>query len=115
MAQMKRHTDKLSAKAKKCVVTRDLLDPNAFSVKSPSGSTYTVEIDPEDPRSMSCECKWAEYHPWRACSHQIAVQMHLEAEKERKASVFQGKTKAQRQHRPMRRMNDLWITSRKVA
>lgn len=59
-----------------------------------------------------CTCEWAEWHPFRLCSHEMARLREMAKAQGRRLSFWATEGEAERQHRRMFRVNDIWVTTR---
>lgn len=103
----------IQKKAGKCVVTPGHND-QTFTVKSPSGAKYSVEVKND---AAYCTCEWGSYRPGSdqrcGCSHGQAALDFVESKVGRKLSVWTDQADADRQHRPARHVGDgTIVTSR---
>ncbi len=112
---MQRHAKKLQDKAKKCQVT-PASERGAFTVKSPSGATYTVKALAD--ATFVCVCEWAKYRDTRTqpCAHCLAVEMYLQNAGARATSFWDNPEDAGRQkHHTERVGRGLWMTTRRAS
>jgi len=76
-----KNATKLNRKANRCKCTE--VSPGVWSVFSPSGSTYTVDLN----RGGVCNCQWGR---WGAgCSHEMAARKAHAAKYEGRRVSFQ--------------------------
>ena len=110
---IERNVQRLLAKAKACTVQQ--VGGAAFTVGSPSGSDYTVQVKPPHWNVLrhDCHCAWRERHPDKTCAHILAVELLLAQRENVHLSVWFRKVDALRQHRAIRVLGDLYITVRR--
>jgi hypothetical protein len=108
-----RHARALLAKARACTVR--YVNATTYDVHTPSDSRHIVRIRPPLGEALhhTCDCQWRYWHPDQACAHILAVELLLARQENVRLSVWSDRTSAQRQHRIMRRLDDLYITARR--
>lgn len=120
--QIKRHADKLLAKARTHTV---LLDDPSYAryrvISGGSGKEYIVNVFSDG--GASCNCDWAtkrtdsliENKGSTACSHTIAVFEFIAQGQGKRVSAWNNPEQAERQHRPMSDIRDgIVLTARRV-
>ena len=109
---MNRHAKDLQNKSRHHIVIR--LDANTFDVESfTSGDSHLVRRSLTG--HLSCDCTWATHHPYKACSHILAVREWEANTRAVTLSFWTDYADALRQHRSVARVdNDLLATQRRI-
>ena len=110
---MNRHAKSLQSKSRHHIVTR--LDANTFDVESyTSGDSHLVRRSYTG--HLSCDCTWATHHPYKSCSHVLAVREWEANTAAITLSFWTDSASARRQHRSVVRIDsDLLATLRRKA
>jgi len=107
---MNRHAKDLQNKSRRHIVIRlnnDLFDVESFT----SGDSHLVRRSYTG--HLSCDCAWAAHHPYKACSHILAVHEWEANTNTITLSFWTDYADAHRQHRSVVRVdNDLLATQR---
>jgi hypothetical protein len=116
-----RNSDYLNQKAAQCVVRFEY--GYRFTVASPSGKEYIVELNP-NLTGGRCTCPWAaEYSKHQekvegvcVCGHILACLNWCAGEAGRSLRAYASAEAAKRQHRPvMGQAQGVWTVSRKAV
>lgn len=109
---MNRNAKSLQSKSRRHIVTR--LDLNLFDVESyTSGDSHLVRRSYTG--HLSCDCEWASHHPYKVCSHVLAVREWEANTRAVTLSFWTDYADALRQHRSVGRVDgDLLATQRRV-
>jgi hypothetical protein len=109
---MNRHAKSLQTKSRRHIVTR--LDLNLFDVESfTSGDSHLVRRSYTG--HLSCDCEWASHHPYKACSHILAVREWEANTTSITLSFWTDYVDALRQHRSVVKVDgDLLATQRRI-
>ena len=109
---MNRNAKSLQSKSRRHIVTR--LDLNTFDVESfTSGDSHLVRRSLTG--HLSCDCEWATHHPYKVCSHILAVREWEANTAAVTLSFWTDYADALRQHRSVVKVdNDLLATQRHI-